>query len=206
MDRSQIPDIVIGRLPLYLRALRHLEQAGFQITSSQDLGERLGISPAQIRKDLSLFGEFGKQGTGYTVSNLIAELKHILNVESDWPVALIGVGDLGRAIANYGGFTHRGFSIEYLFDNDPEKIGTEIKGVPIKAIEEITETIKEAKVKIAMIATPAEAAQAVADMLVEAGITAILNYAPISISVPGHVQVQYTDPIVHLQQMAYYLW
>src|SRR5690554_7998381 len=111
---SEIPDIVVGRLPIYLRALIRLQQEGREITSSQELGERLGISSAQIRKDLSHFGEFGKQGTGYTVSTLIAELQRILHVDREWEVALVGVGDLGRAIAHYGGFAHRGFCITHL--------------------------------------------------------------------------------------------
>jgi redox-sensing transcriptional repressor len=114
-----IPDIVVGRLPIYLRALSFLAAEGTQVTSSHDLGKRLGISAAQIRKDLSFFGEFGKQGTGYNVGYLQEQISRILKVDHEWPVALIGVGDLGRALARYGGFAHRGFRVVALFDNDP---------------------------------------------------------------------------------------
>lgn len=205
MPRSDIPDIVIGRLPIYLRALFRLQQEGREITSSQELGERLGISSAQIRKDLSHFGEFGKQGTGYTVETLATELEHILHVDREWEVALIGVGDLGRAIAHYGGFADRGFCITYLFDNNPEKIGQKVAGIEIRSVDDAPEVIKENGVRIAMLTTPADSAQGMADKLVEAGIKAILNYAPIVLSVPEDVRVQDIDPVIQLQRMAYYL-
>ena len=205
MARTEIPDIVIGRLPVYLRALRRLEQEGNEITSSHELGKRLGISSAQIRKDLSHFGEFGKQGTGYTVATLSAELQRILKVNREWQVALVGVGDLGRALAHYGGFAHRGFRITQLYDSDSEKIGQTIDGLTIQGMSGMTDNIKKAGLKVAMIATPADAAQDVADLLVKAGIRAILNYAPIVVSVPEGVRIQYIDPVIHMQRMAYYL-
>ena len=126
-----IPDIVIGRLPIYLRALTRMFQKGRQVTSSQELGERLGISAAQIRKDLSQFGEFGKQGTGYNIEFLIQKIQEILKVDRIWDVAVIGAGDVGHAVANYGGFQHRGFKIVKIFDNDPDKIGTEFNGIKV---------------------------------------------------------------------------
>src|SRR5690554_3502123 len=202
---SEIPDIVVGRLPIYLRALIRLQQEGREITSSQELGERLGISSAQIRKDLSHFGEFGKQGTGYTVSTLAAELQRILHVDREWDVALVGVGDLGRAIAHYGGFAHRGFCITHVFDNDPEKIGQKVNNLVIQPVSKMKETIKKAGIRIAMITTPADSAQEIADELVEAGVGAILSYAPVTLSVPKNVRVQYIDPVLHLQRMSYYL-
>lgn len=205
MARSDIPDIVIGRLPIYLRALSRLSQEGHEITSSHELGKRLGISSAQIRKDLSHFGEFGKQGTGYTVSTLSAELQRILNVNREWMVALVGVGDLGRALAHYGGFAHRGFRITHLFDADPGKVGQKIDNLEIRSIDEMDDTLQKNGIKVAMLATPADAAQDVTDMLVKAGIKAILNYAPIVVSVPEGVRIQYIDPVIHLQRMAYYL-
>lgn len=205
MARSDIPDIVIGRLPIYLRALSRLSQEGHEITSSHELGKRLGISSAQIRKDLSHFGEFGKQGTGYTVSTLSAELQRILNVNREWMVALVGVGDLGRALAHYGGFAHRGFRITHLFDADPGKVGQKIDNLEIRSIDEMDDTLQKNNIKVAMLATPADAAQDVTDMLVKAGIKAILNYAPIVVSVPEGVRIQYIDPVIHLQRMAYYL-
>jgi redox-sensing transcriptional repressor len=205
MTRSDIPDIVIGRLPIYLRALTRLQQEGHEITSSHELGQRLGISSAQIRKDLSHFGEFGKQGTGYTIKTLSTELQRILNIEQEWRVALVGVGDLGRALARYGGFAHRGFRITHLFDNAPDKVNQHINDLSVYPFEEMVDIIRETGLKIAMIATPADSAQEVADKLVEAGIVAILNYAPIVITVPKGVQIKYIDPGIHLQHMTYYL-
>jgi redox-sensing transcriptional repressor len=202
---SEIPDIVIGRLPIYLRALTQLIQQGQEITSSHELGQRLGISSAQIRKDLSHFGEFGKQGTGYQISHLQAQLKQILQVNREWPLVVVGAGDLGRAIAHYGGFVERGFRVVGLFDNDPAKIGTGAPDLKVKDIAEITDFIRERNIKIAMIAVPAEHAQAVCDTLVKAGVRAILNYAPITLTVPEGVHVQYIDPVTHLQRMTYYL-
>lgn len=205
MARSNIPDIVIGRLPIYLRALSRLQQENEEITSSHELGQRLGISSAQIRKDLSHFGEFGKQGTGYNVITLQKALNEILALDHIWPVALVGIGDLGRALAHYGGFTHRGFRITHLFDNDSEKIGQQINDFTIYPVDEMIERIKADQVKIAMIATPASAAQDAADGLVEAGVRAILSYAPIILAVQKDVKIQYIDPVIHMQHMTYYL-
>ncbi|HEC21316.1 MAG TPA: redox-sensing transcriptional repressor Rex [Chloroflexi bacterium] len=205
MARSDIPDIVIGRLPIYLRALTRLQQEGHEITSSQELGKRLGISSAQIRKDLSHFGEFGKQGTGYNISTLSNELRRILHVDREWRVAVIGIGDLGHALAHYAGFAHRGFRITHLFDNDPAKIGQRVNELEILPYDRMVEIIRQEGLKIAMITTPADAAQEVADLLVEAGIRAILSYAPIVLNVPENVRIQYIDPVIHLQHMTYYL-
>jgi len=200
-----IPDIVIGRLPIYLRALTRMFQKGRQVTSSQELGERLGISAAQIRKDLSQFGEFGKQGTGYNIEFLIQKIKEILKVDRIWDVAVIGAGDIGHAVANYDGFQHRGFKIVKIFDNNPKKIGIEFNGIKVLDIANVDKEIKKSGLKVAMLTVPAEAAQEVADLLVKAGIKAILNYSPVSLSVPQDVRVQYIDPAVHLQNMTYYL-
>ncbi|RME71106.1 MAG: redox-sensing transcriptional repressor Rex [Chloroflexi bacterium] len=205
MAASTVPDIVIGRLPLYLRALTMMSEAGQEYTSSHELGQQLGIGSAQIRKDLSHFGEFGKQGTGYEVNFLKEQLAKILKVDRDWPVALVGFGDLGQAIAHYGGFAAKGFHIQAIFDNDPAKIGQEVNGKQVQDIARLSEIIRQQQIKIAIIAVPAFAAQAVADQLVEAGVKAILNYAPITLKVPEGVRVQYIDPVVHLQWMAYYL-
>lgn len=204
-SNNSIPDIVIGRLPVYLRALNRLTQEGFEVTSSHELGRRLGISSAQIRKDLSHFGGFGKQGTGYQIAYLEDKLRQVLNVNRDWEVALIGAGDLGHAVANYKGFNPRGFHITCIFDNDPDKIGKEIGGLSIQPISDMQDTLREQQIRMAMITVPAENAQDVADQLVEAGVRAILNYAPININVPEGVHVQYIDPVVHLQRMTYYL-
>lgn len=205
MPGSAVPDIVVGRLPLYLRALTQMAANGKEITSSQELGERLGISSAQIRKDLSQFGEFGKQGTGYNIAFLIDQLRRILKVDQVWDVALIGVGDLGRAIAHYAGFVDRGYRVVAIFDNDPKKIGTQIGSFTVLDVADLVAQIRQRQIGVAMLAVPARDAQPVTDRLVEAGIRAILCYAPTSILVPRTVHVQYIDPVLHLQRMTYYL-
>lgn len=205
MAKSAVPDIVIGRLPVYLRALAEMAAQEKEITSSQELGDRLGISSAQIRKDLSQFGEFGKQGTGYRVDYLHDQLRRILHVDQLWDVALIGVGDLGRAVANYGGFVNRGFRIRAVYDSAPEKIGTVVGDFTIRDASELEQDIRQEGFQVAMLTVPAQAAQEVTDRLVDAGIEAILCYAPTSISVPKEVKVQYIDPVLHMQHMTYYL-
>lgn len=200
-----IPDIVVGRLPLYLRALTFLLEEGREITSSQELGDRLGISSAQIRKDLSHFGEFGKQGTGYEIAYLCQQLRRILNLEEDWEVALIGAGDLGHALAHYGGFAGKGFRIAVVFDRDPQKIGKKLARFEICDSEAMDTIIRDRGIEVAIVAVPAAEAQAVANTLIESGVRAILNYAPITIVVPPHVRVQNIDPVVHLQHMMHYL-
>jgi redox-sensing transcriptional repressor len=205
MPGSAVPDIVVGRLPLYLRALTQMAASGKEITSSQELGERLGISSAQIRKDLSQFGEFGKQGTGYNIAFLVDQLRRILKVDQVWDVALIGVGDLGRAIAHYGGFVDRGYRVVAVFDNDPSKIGTQVGTFTVLDAAKLVDEIRARRIGVAMLAVPAKYAQAVSDRLVEAGIRAILCYAPTSILVPRSIYVQYIDPVLHLQRMTYYL-
>src|SRR5512138_2931740 len=161
MARRSIPDIVIGRLPIYLRALNFLVAEGREITSSQELGDRLGISSAQIRKDLSHFGEFGKQGTGYDIAFLREQLRQIMKVDRMWDVALVGAGNLGKAIADYGGFAGKGFTINAIFDNSPQKIGTKmgISEVTVQPIAELGDTIRSRGIQVGIIATPAEAAQ-----------------------------------------------
>lgn len=200
-----IPDIVIGRLPIYLRALSRMMQEKREYTSSQELGERLGISSAQIRKDLSHFGEFGKQGTGYDVAYLHEQIRRILKVDREWPVAVVGVGDLGRAVAHYRGFKARGFRVAALFDSDPKKIGERIDDLVVMDMEQLPDEIRRQGIKVAMVAVPAEAAQAAVNQLVQVGVRAILNYAPITLAVPPGVYVQYIDPVAHLQHMTYYL-
>jgi redox-sensing transcriptional repressor len=205
MEENVIPDIVIGRLPIYLRALQRMAQEGRQVTSSQELGERLGISAAQIRKDLSQFGEFGKQGTGYQIEFLVEKLRQILHVDRDWNVAVVGAGDIGSAVARYKGFANRGFCVTMIFDSDPEKVGTQVGEFTVQDSAQMVEVIRESEIQVAMVAVPAAQAQEVADKLVEAGVRAILNYAPLSLNVPPDVHVQYIDPAIHLQRMTYYL-
>jgi len=205
MAAKVIPDIIVSRLPIYLRALRHMQEQGQQTTNSQELGERVGISAAQIRKDLSQFGEFGKQGTGYRIAFLIDKLREILHIQNIWDVAVIGAGDMGHALARYQGFVNRGFHVAMVFDNDPSKIGQVIGSLTVLDANNMVETIREAGIQIAMLTVPASAAQSVANKLIEAGVKAILNYAPISLTVPQGVRLQYLDPSIGLQRMTYYL-
>jgi len=205
MEGKTVPNIVVGRLPLYLRTLQLMNQEGRRVTSSQELGERLGISAAQIRKDLSQFGEFGKQGTGYNIDFLTDQLRHILHVNKVWDVALVGIGDVGHALARYQGFSNRGIRIVLLFDNNPQIIGTIVGEYIIHDISTMVVQIRDAGIKIAMLSVPVDQAQSVTNQLIEAGVKSILNYAPINISVPSGVRVQYIDPVLHLQRMTYYL-
>ncbi len=205
MTNKSIPDIVVGRLPLYLRTLQRMAQDGRQVTSSQELGEKLGISAAQIRKDLSQFGEFGKQGTGYQIEFLIDQLCSILHVDQVWDVVVIGAGDVGHALTRYQGFANRGFHIAMAFDSDPEKIGQTIGEYTVQDIANLVPIVQAAGIRIAMLAVPAQQAQAVTDQLIQAGIKSILNYAPINLSVPPGIHVQDIDPVIHLQRMSFYL-
>jgi len=200
-----IPEIVIRRLPLYLRTLNVLADKGQEVTSSQELGNWLGISSTQIRKDLSYFGEFGKQGTGYDVCYLRNQLRQILQVDRRWSVVLIGAGDLGRAVLRYGGFEEGGFSIVAVLDKDRAKIGRQIGKLQVQDIATLPEVVRCKEIQIAIMAVPTDQAQEVASELVRAGIKAILTYAPITLSLPPHVRVEYIDPVVGLQSMAYYL-
>ncbi len=202
---STIPGIIVGRLPIYLQALEHMQRRGVLSTSSQELGENIGISAAQIRKDLSQFGEFGKQGKGYSVDFLVEQLRAILKVDRIWDMVVIGAGNLGRAIAHYGDFQKHGFRVAMIFDNDPQRIGEKIEGFVVQDMENLVPLVRQANVKIATLTVPGAAAQTVTDALVQAGIKSILNYAPISLNVPPEVHVQYVDPVIYLQRMAYYL-
>ena len=206
MDRIETPpDVVIRRLPLYARSLRYLLEEGISSVSSQELGDRINVTAAQIRKDLSYFGEFGKQGIGYDVEKLLNQIERILGLTQEWPVALIGIGHLGEAIARYEGFRSQGIRIAALFDSDPAKIGNEIGGMPIAGDEQIDRIVREQGIKLAIVAVPASRAQEVADLLVAAGVRAILNYAPVVIQVPEGVWVRHIDPVAVLHSMTYYL-
>jgi redox-sensing transcriptional repressor len=205
MNADKIPDIIVGRLPVYLRALQQMSDRGMKTTSSQELGDAVGISAAQIRKDISQFGEFGKQGTGYSIAFLMEKLRSILKVNRVWDVAIIGAGDIGHALSRYQGFENRGFRVTMIFDNDASKIGQKAGNFTIEDSRKMSERIRTSGVRIAMLTVPATAAQAVTAQLVQAGIKAILNYAPISLNVPENVHVQNIDPATHLQRMSYYL-
>ncbi len=201
----EVPEIVVRRLPIYVRALAQLEAQGFKTISSQELGRYIGITAAQIRKDLSYFGEFGKQGRGYEVSHLLQEIKRILGLTRVWPMVVVGAGRLGQAIASYDGFKPRGFEVVGVFDNDPAKIGQPVGNLVIRDVSELPAVVRALDVQIGIVAVPAAEAQKVADLMVEAGIRAILNYAPTALHVPAGVRVEDIDPVVILQSMTYYL-
>lgn len=206
MDRLDIPpDVVIRRLPLYARSLRYLLDEGIHSVSSQELGERINVTAAQIRKDLSYFGEFGKQGIGYDVEKLLNHIERILGLTHRWPVVVVGVGYLGQAIARYDGFHTQGLQIVGLFDSDRSKVGQHVGEHPILDYADIQTVLREHQVRLAIIAVPAQYAQAVADTLIEGGVRAILNYAPVILQTPEDVWVRYIDPVAVLHSMTYYL-
>ena len=202
---TQIPRIIIGRLPLYLRALNRLKKDGYDYASSRELGRLLDISAAQIRKDLSHFGELGKRGKGYEIDFLVKKLNQILNTDNVWKIIVLGAGDLGSGLARYRGFLTRGFQVSAIFDVDPTKIGKKIGELEVRHVDEVKDYVRKNDIQIAVLAIPAEHANDVIDDLVDAGITAILNYAPIYLKAPEGVQIEHIDPSVHLQKLSYYL-
>ncbi|HVP05665.1 MAG TPA: redox-sensing transcriptional repressor Rex [Dehalococcoidia bacterium] len=201
----EIPPVVIDRLPLYARALASLESQGREVVSSQELGHQLSVTPAQIRKDLSYFGRFGKQGRGYNVRKLLEELRRILGLNRQWRMALVGTGRLGRAILGYEGFGPQGFNIVEAFDSDTSMIGSELGGLTVHDTADLEAVLDRSPVDVGIVAVPAETAQDVIDRLVKCGVRAILNYAPIAAHVPRGVQIKRIDPVLSLQGMTYYL-
>ena len=205
MRNGPVPDVVVRRLPLYLRTLRQLQREGCRTISSEELAQLLGVTAAQIRRDLSYFGRFGKQGYGYTVAALIRELEAVLRLDRLWNVALVGYGKLGQAIAHYGEFEPNGFRITAIFAKSPEHIGQIANGVVVLPATEIERVVREQGIRIGIIAVPPEAAQEVAEKLVAGGVRAILNYAPTVLHVPPGITVREIDPISALQSMTFYL-
>jgi redox-sensing transcriptional repressor len=205
MDSEAVPEVVVLRLPLYVRALTQLQREGSEVVSSQQLGIRLQMTPAQIRKDLSYFGRFGKQGRGYDIHFLLAELEDILGLTREWHACLIGVGQLGRAIINYTGFAPEGFAIVAAFDSNASRVGTEVGGLTVRPMSELNKTLSDAQITIGIVAVPAPQAQNVIDLLVGYGVRGILNYAPVAPYVPEGVVMRNIDPVLSLQSMTYYL-
>ena len=202
---TDVPEVVVLRLPQYVRALAELLRDDVQVVSSEQLGAQLRMTAAQIRKDLGYFGRFGKQGRGYPVGYLLGELRQVLGLERRWNACLVGVGRLGRAVVSYPGFNPEGFSIIAAFEHDPGQVGQTIGELVIQSFSEVAETVKERNIRIGIVAVPANQAQDVIDQLVKCGIRAILNYAPITPQVPSGVRVRNIDPILALQSMTYYL-
>lgn len=200
-----IPDVVVRRLPLYLRALRELERAGMTSVSSEDLAREMGVTAAQVRRDLSFFGRFGKQGTGYDTAFLADRISGILRLDEQWDVALAGLGNLGRAIADYRGFLPASFRLAAIFDRNPARVGQEVAGVIVLPPERIADEVARLGIRIGVLAVPQGAAQSVADAMVEGGVRAIVNYAPARLRVPDRVTVRDIDPIGALQSVTWYL-
>ena len=204
-DGNAVPEVVISRLPQYVRILTQMLDDGVAVTNSQQLGARLQVTPAQIRKDLSYFGRFGKQGRGYRVRHLLSELKQILGLDSEWNVAVVGVGRLGNAILNYPGFNPDGFHLVAAFDSNPRRVGEAVGSIAIQPMTAMAETVVQRNIAIAIVAVPSDCTQSVIDQLVDCGVRAILNYAPINAQVPAGVSVRNIDPVLALQSMTYYL-
>lgn len=205
MDSFDVPEVVVLRLPLYVRALGQLRDGGTDVVSSQQLGGLLQMTPAQIRKDLSYFGRFGKQGRGYNVQFLLQELREILGLDREWYACIIGVGRLGHAIINYPGFSPEGFKIVAAFDGDKEQVGTTIGGFTVKPMSELADTVVKLNISIGIVAVPASQAQEVIEKLIENNVKGILNYAPVAPQVPMNTVIRNIDPVLSLQSMTFYL-
>ncbi len=200
-----IPDIVIRRLPVYVRTLRELQSRGATSISSDELAEQIGVTAAQIRRDLSYFGRFGKQGKGYDAERLAETIAKILRLDRQWDVALAGFGNLGQAIVHFHGFVPASFNIAAIFDRNADAIGRDVNGVIIRGADDVTEEVARLGIKMGIIAVPAAAAQAITDAMIDGGVDAILNYAPVVLKTPARVTVREVDPVSAMQSMTYYL-
>ncbi|HZG85282.1 redox-sensing transcriptional repressor Rex [Paenibacillus sp.] len=205
MKFPKISEAVVRRLPMYLRNLNELAKSDVQTVSSQELGRRLDLNPAQIRKDLAYFGEFGKKGIGYDVNYLVEKIRGILKLDQEIRVALVGAGNLGHALCNYNAYLKDNMRISAVFDANPKRVGESINQLSVQPMHELVETVREQRVRIGIITVPAAEAQNVADQFVEAGVEGILNFAPSIIKVPHHIRVHYADFTIELQSLAYYL-
>jgi len=202
---SKIPEMTVRRLSVYTRCLQQLEEDGVRTVSSQELAERFNLNSAQVRKDLAYFGEFGVRGIGYYVAGLKAELQKILGLDREWAVALIGFGNLGSALFHYKGFSRQGFRIAAIFDDDPAKIGRDVGGAPVLSSADLAREVKARGIQIAIVAVPPEAAQAVIDQLADAGIKAILNFAPSRLRAPRDTRLKHVDLSIELETLSFYL-
>lgn len=203
-SRRRIPEATVVRLPLYLRILTEQSNEHGETISSEGLAELAGVNAAKVRKDLSYLGSYGTRGVGYDVEFLVYQIRRELGLTHDWPVVIVGAGNLGQALAGYGGFTQRGFPVVGIVDIDEAKWGTLIGGVRVRSIDDLPSIVQGHDVSIGVIATPVTAAQDAADRLVRAGATSILNFAPTVISVPAGVSVRKVDLALELQILSYY--
>jgi len=199
----KIPEATIIRLSVYSRYLTEVDRKGIITISSGDIADGVGVSPAQVRKDLAYFGEFGTRGVGYNVKDLHRHILKILGLSVDWNVTLVGLGNLGLALSSYRGFRERGFVITSIFDNDPHKIGTIVHGVEVLPIDRLVEVVSKNRTQIGIISVPAAAAQEIADLLVKAGVQAILNFAPVVLNVPPEIELRNVDLAVNLEVLTF---
>ena len=199
-----IPEATVSRLPIYLRVLNELYGDKTTTVSSETLAELAGVNAAKVRKDLSFLGSYGIRGVGYEVEYLLFQVRRELGLTKDWPVVIVGVGNLGRALADYGGFTNRGFPVAALIDQDPEKIGTTHVGLTIMGLDGMSAIVADKGVAIGVISTPPESAQSVTDLLVATGVYSILNFAPVVLTVPDHVRLRQVDLALELQVLSFY--
>jgi redox-sensing transcriptional repressor len=199
-----IPDATVARLPVYLRALSSYADSGVATVSSEELAAAAGVNSAKLRKDLSYLGSYGTRGVGYDVDYLVYQVSRELGLTQDWPVVIVGIGNLGHALANYGGFTSRGFRVAALVDADPSRVGEEVVGLRVESLTRLEQVVRETGSSIGVIATPGGAAQDVCDRLVRAGITSILNFAPVVLTVPDGVDVRKVDLSIELQILAFH--
>lgn len=204
-DRMQVPSATIQRLPVYLRCLLSAQAAQQQLINSDGLAQMAGSNAAQVRKDLSYFGELGTRGLGYDVDELVSHLLRLLGIEERRRVAIVGFGRLGGALQSYPGFSERGFEVAAVVDADPDKVGGDVGGLTVRHIDELADVIESEGIDLVVVTTPAEAAQSVADVAVAAGVRAILNLAPVSITVPDGVLVRHADLAVELQVLSFHL-
>ena len=202
--RGGIPEATVARLPVYLRVLSSLADSGVPTISSDALSASAGVGSAKLRKDLSHLGSYGTRGVGYAVDYLVYQISRELGLTQDWPVVIVGIGNLGQALANYGGFASRGFRVVALVDADPARIGDVVAGLEVRKIDELEGVVRERGVAIGVIATPASAAQDVCDRLVAIGVTSVLNFAPTVLSVPDGVDVRKVDLSIELQILAFH--
>ena len=205
MEKSSIPEVVVERLPIYIQKLNQFLREGRESVSSHEMAETLGVTSVQIRKDLSHFGGFGKQGTGYNVIKLLESLRSILNLDQVWEVALVGVGHLGQALLSYQGFPQKGFEIVLAFDSDPKIVGRTFAGIEVMDAAQLRDYICPRGVPIAILTVPAANAQEMADQLIHCGVKAILNYAPVTLKVPEGVRLANIDPVLSLQTITFYM-
>ena len=204
MRTRPIPEATVGRLPVYLRALVEMAEAGQSTISSEGLAEAAGVNSAKVRKDLSYLGSYGTRGVGYDVAYLIHQVRRELGLTQDWAVLIAGVGNLGHALANYKGFAERGFRVVALVDADRAKVGEIVGGIRVRHVDDMPSIVRENEVAIGIISTPAGAAQLVADQMVAAGIRSILNFAPAVITVPSEVSLRKVDLSIELQILGFY--